>query len=170
METLFLTLDDIAALWDWLSPPSPPPRLLLLLGIPAYTAFSMKETWLEAHWSTQVHRLLPGCFWRDSDTLPWPQSRPVLTYLLAVLCGAQDHGGLCSLENWANSSYFVGRFSPKLMRCSYMTRKQQILTTNSLFIETQLIGEKKKTFCTEHGVRDLTLWGVFRKIDFSYGL
>lgn len=46
------------------------------------------------------------------------------------------------------------------MRCSYVKRKQQFLTTKlGLFLEPQLI-EKKNPSVLRHGVRDLTLWGV----------
>ena len=54
------------------------------------------------------------------------------------------------------------------MRCSYVKRKQQFLTTKlGLFLETQLIEEKKNPSVLRHGVRDLTLWGVFRKFTLA---
>ena len=74
---------------------------------------------------------------------------------------------LLPLENWTIEPYLVGGVSPKLMRCSYEERKQQILTTKlGLFLETQLI-KKKNPSVLRHGVRDLTLWGVFRKFTLA---
>jgi hypothetical protein len=46
-----------------------------------------------------------------------------------------------SIGKLDNLTFFVGRFSPKLMRCSYVKRKQQILTKLGLFLD--ILIEKK---------------------------
>lgn len=59
------------------------------------------------------------------------------THLLAATLLVGDTMDPLPWENWTIEPYLVGRFAPKLMRCSYVERKQQILTTKlGLFLET----------------------------------